>query len=111
MDITFTNHRLEDLMNDERKFIRKYGQQNFKELTDRMMVLINSNNLSEISIHPPERCHELKGNRKGTFAVLLKNPLRLIFEPDHDPVPTKEDGGIDLTQVTAITILEITDYH
>ena len=53
----------------------------------------------------------LKGDRKGTFAVLLQNPLRLIFEPDHEPVPVKEDGGIDLTAVTAITILEITDYH
>lgn len=36
---------------------------------------------------------------------------RLIFIPDHDPVPRKDDGGIDLAQVTKITILEITDYH
>jgi hypothetical protein len=26
-------------------------------------------------------------------------------------VPQKEDGGIDLTRVTAIRILEVTDYH
>jgi hypothetical protein len=26
-------------------------------------------------------------------------------------VPRKEDGGIDLTRVTAIRILEVTDYH
>jgi hypothetical protein len=26
-------------------------------------------------------------------------------------VPQKEDGGIDLTRVTAVRILEVTDYH
>jgi hypothetical protein len=26
-------------------------------------------------------------------------------------VPRKEDGGIDLTRVTDIRILEVTDYH
>jgi len=38
-------------------------------------------------------------------------PQRLIFEPDHNPVPQKPDGGLDWTQVTRIRVIEITDYH
>ena len=29
----------------------------------------------------------------------------------HDPVPRLADGGIDLGHVTAITIIEVIDYH
>ncbi len=60
---------------------------------------------------PPERCHELKMNLAGRFAVVLKDNWRLIFRPDHQPVPTKEDGGIDPLRVTAIMIEAVDDYH
>ena len=36
---------------------------------------------------------------------------RLVFRADHDPVPTREDGGIDWNSVTAVQIVEIGDYH
>jgi len=36
---------------------------------------------------------------------------RLIFAVHHDPLPRKDDGGIDMQRVTAIMILEIVDYH
>ena len=45
------------------------------------------------------------------FAVDLVHPYRLVFEPNHKPVPRKEDGGIDTERVTAITILDVVDYH
>jgi proteic killer suppression protein len=35
----------------------------------------------------------------------------LIFRPAHNPVPKKDDGGIDLAAVTAIEILDVRDYH
>ena len=48
---------------------------------------------------PPERRHELSGNRKGQFAVDLKHPQRLIFEPNHNPLPRRADGGLDLKKI------------
>jgi hypothetical protein len=36
---------------------------------------------------------------------------RLIFAPAHEPVPRKPDGGLDWTQVTAVCILDVEDYH
>ena len=57
------------------------------------------------------RRHMLVGNRQGQYAVDLVHPLRLILEPRHDPVPVRDDGGIDTDRVTSITILEVVDYH
>ena len=53
----------------------------------------------------------LSGDRKGLFAVDLEHPFRLEFKPNHDPVPLKEDGGVDLDEVTAVTIMAVEDYH
>ena len=41
----------------------------------------------------------------------LVQPYRLVFEANHEPVPREEDGGIDTQQVTAITLLDVVDYH
>ena len=59
----------------------------------------------------PERRHLLSSGRRGQYAVDLVHPYRLVFEPDHDPVPRTADGGIDIDRVTAITIMEVVDYH
>lgn len=67
--------------------------------------------LKDVSHLPPQRCHELIGDRKGEFSVDLVHPYRLLFVPDHTPVPRKEDGGIETNLVTAILIKEIEDTH
>ena len=67
--------------------------------------------LADISHLPPTRCHELKGDREGQLAINLKHPYRLIFEPANEPIPKKEDGGLDWTKTTAILIIEVEDYH
>jgi proteic killer suppression protein len=44
------------------------------------------------------RCHQLKGNRHGQFAMDLVHPYRLIFE---------KDGH----RIQLVRILDIEDYH
>jgi len=60
---------------------------------------------------PGPRCEELKGNRAGAFSVRVHNGYRIVFVPDHDPVPRKDDGGVNWSAVTAIRIESIEDYH
>jgi proteic killer suppression protein len=43
--------------------------------------------------------------------VDLDHPYRLIFIPANDPIPRKQDGGLDWCAVTQIEILEIVDPH
>lgn len=67
--------------------------------------------LADFRTLPQARCHELKGDRSGQLSLKLKHPYRLIITPAHDLVPRKEDGGLDWTQVTAVYILGVEDYH
>jgi len=39
--------------------------------------------------------HPLTGDLKGTFSLDLEHPLRLLFEPDHDPPLLLEDTHTD----------------
>ncbi len=110
MDIVFKSRKLEKIFNSAKE-LKKNFPQSFDKIQMRMQVLMAAPSLEHVPKNKPERCHELTLNRKGQFAVILKEPFRLIFEPNHDPVPRKDDGGIDLEKVTAITILEVTDYH
>lgn len=110
MDITFKNNKLHKIFNTAKLLNKTYGK-NAKFIMNRMAVLRAGINLSDIPVIKPERCHQLKGDRKGMFAVDLKQPHRLVFAPNHEPVPKMEDGGIDLTKITSITIICVEDYH
>ena len=111
MDIDFRNKNVGDIFNSEENLVRKYGSEQARIIKRRMAVLKAASCLAEVSYRPPTRRHELTENRKGQFAVDLKHPYRLVFEPNHNPLPRKEDGGLDLRSITAITIIEMEDYH
>lgn len=111
MDIGFAKKKTGRIFNSERLLVKAYGARQAEEIQDRYFVLRAAPTLAGVPTKPPERRHELKGQRKGEFAVDLVGPFRLIFKPNHDPVPRKEDGGIDVARVTSITILGVEDYH
>lgn len=49
--------------------------------------------------------------RKGQFTADFVHPHRLISEADHNPVPQKDGGGVNVQKGVAIKILEFFDYH
>ena len=59
----------------------------------------------------PRNLHQLSADRAGQFALDLRGSYRLVFAPNHDPLPLLADGGIDRTLVTKIRITEVVDYH
>lgn len=72
----------------------------------------DADNLEVMGTIPQARCHPLKGNREGQFAVALDKGYRMTFVPVHDPVPTLSDGGIDRRRVTVVRIVRVAeDYH
>jgi len=111
MEIVFKSRRLAKILNSDRELRREYGTAQAETIKRRMAVLAAAACLEEVPYHPPDRRHELSGDRRGQFAVDLKDPYRLVFEPSHYPLPRKSDGGLDLRRVTAITILAVEDYH
>jgi len=111
VNITFASRKFQKTCTDQKERTRTYGAECAKALSLRLTQLRAAANLEDMRNLPQARCHELKGNRKGQLAVDLKHPYRLIFEPANDPIPVKADGGLDWTQVTAINVLEVVDYH
>ncbi len=110
MELSFKNRKLEKRLTDPGKMMKSFGKfaarvnQRIKDLTD-------ADNLAVMRTLPAARCHELTGDRKGQLAVDVSGNYRMIFEPNHNPVPQKEDGGLNWEEVTKIQINEIEDYH
>jgi len=89
---------------------KAYGDRS-RALRNRLSVLAAAERLSDVPKGPPDWLEQLTGDRDEQFSVVLTKNWRLIFEVDHNPVPRRDDGGIDLGQVTAIRFVEVVDYH
>ena len=111
MMIAFKSRKLEKTLNSGSLLERKYGKSRARAIMMRLAVLANAPTLAAVPHTPPERRHQLTGDREGHYVVDLDDRARLILAPNHDPVPLLDDGGIDIQCVTAITIMEVTDYH
>ncbi len=110
MEIVFKTNKLKKQLTVSKDLLKTLGQR-AKKVNQRIEELKAAENLSIMGLIPAAKCHELKGNRKGQLAVKVSDNYRLIFEPNHDPTPRKEDGGLNWEQITVIKILEIKDYH
>lgn len=111
MVIVFKTPKLSKECTKERLTVKSYGAERAKLLKRRLSELAAANILEDLRPLHQARCHELKGNRKGQLSVDLDGPYRLIFEPAHNPVPKKPDGGLDWKKVTEIRILGVEDTH
>lgn len=112
MDISFRTRRLMRTFNSRDSLARHFGDRMARTIMIRLAVLKSAANLSLVPHTRPERLHQLAGRRSGQFAVDLIHPQRLIFTPNHDPIPRRqEDGAIDRERVTSIRIEEVVDYH
>jgi plasmid maintenance system killer protein len=90
--------------------IKKKCKRASGRLKRRLDDLLDADNM-EVAMTLPGRCHALKENRSGQFAIDLDHPMRLIFEPANDPLPRTKDGHWELKKITVIRLLEVEDYH
>jgi len=111
MEIRFATQRLQKLCNNSGKLRGVYGPECALKIQRRLDELKAADCLEDLRNLPGAKCHELKADREGQFSVYLEHPKRLIFVPDHEPVPVGTNGGIDWQQVTRVLVLEIVDYH
>lgn len=111
MEVSFANQKLQKLCNNASKLRGEYGPKCADKIKRRLDQLRAAECLEDIRNLPGARCHELTADREGQLAVDLEHPKRLIFEPDHEPVPVGKNGGIDWQKVTRVLVIEIVDYH
>lgn len=113
MEIRFATTKLAKLCNSEKSAKRQFGSVGAKRLMQRLEDIASARNLEELMLLPG-RAHPMGGGTRGQEAqwtMDLDHPQRLVFVPDHDPLPLRENGGLDVTQVTAVCIREVADTH
>lgn len=110
MEITFRTKKLAQTFNSASALRKAYGERMARVIMMRLAVLRDASNLSMVPVLPPNRRHQLHGKRAGQHAVDLIHPYRLIFEPA-DTLARKAGCEMNADEVTAITIIEVIDYH
>ncbi len=113
MQITFATKKLMKQLNESKTMIRAHGSKRSKKL---MIVLTSLNAAHNLGIFappysPPHRCHELVGNLKGLLSVDLDHPYRLLIKSMNNPLPMREEGGLDWSKVTDIEIQRVENTH
>ena len=112
MQITFKTEKMRKEFSEEKRLVRAHGPRCAKLIQRRLAELEAAPTLEVMRQLPGARCHELLGDKKGMLSVDLEHPQRLLFVPDHDPLPEREGaGGLDWGRVTAIMILGKADTH
>ena len=114
MEISAKTRKLKNILEDESLCIRRYGEEMTKKISLRLAELQAAESLSAFwpPNSGPERCHELKGNLKGTYSMDLKHPFRLLFIADHDRLPPETtDPKEKWANITAIQVTGIEDTH
>jgi proteic killer suppression protein len=110
MELSYKNNKLEKSLTTD-KGLLKLNSRLAKKIKQRRTELESADNLEVISKMPVLRLHQYKGNRKGTWSIDIQENWRILFEINQDPIPTLEDGGIDLKAITIISIESVEDPH
>ena len=98
MDITYKNRKIERICTNAKVADREYGSQMSAKIHMRIDEIRAVDTVEEMIQFRIGRCHALKGNRKGQYAVDLEHPYRLVFE---------KHGN----EIQVVHIMEIVDYH
>ncbi len=111
MEIIISDRSLRKVIDDNAACRRQYGENMAKKLALRLASLRAAESLADFwpAKSGPERCHELKGDRKGTFSVDLNQPYRLLFQPTKEP--NVDDEQERWKSITAIDLTAIEDTH
>ena len=98
MDVSYKTQKLKKTCTDATACEKCYGLKMAVLIFKRIAEIQASPSVEFMIEYRLGRCHPLKNNRKGQYAVDLLQPYRLIFEKQGDVIQIAR-------------IIEITDYH
>ena len=98
LDIVYKNKRIKKICTDASFAERNYGKDMAYKIHQRVDEISAADTVEMMIQCHIGRCHKLKNNRKGQYAVDLIHPYRLVFKKNGD-------------EIQIANILEIVDYH
>jgi len=114
MELNVSDNGLRKALEDEAVCRRRFGADMAKKIKLRLTALQAADSLADFwpPNSGPERCHELQGDRTGTFSIDLKQPYRLLFKPDRKEHQKElPDEQQRWKSITSIDIFAIEDTH
>ncbi|NLX53143.1 MAG: plasmid maintenance system killer [Deltaproteobacteria bacterium] len=79
MEVQFRTKKLKKYYENSKEAEKAYGRTVARRYIGRINIIKQTRDLSELMQLPGLRCHELKGDRKGQYAMNLTGFDRLIF--------------------------------
>lgn len=110
MKLSYKSKKIEQSFTTDKGLAKSYGTL-AKKIKQRRIQLESADNLADIAKLPVLRLHQHIGKGNGTWSIDIQENWRILFEIDQDPIPTLEDGGVDLKAITIIRIESVTDPH
>ena len=98
MEISYKNKKIERECTDAKVSDKTYGSDMSEKIQMHIGEITAADTVQQMIEFHIGRCHPLKNNRKGQYAVDLVHPYRLVFEKHGD-------------EIQIAHILEIVDYH
>jgi toxin HigB-1 len=77
--VGFRTKKLERCYLDSSKAVREWGETIGRKYIQRINILQTAKTLNDLNSLPGLKCHPLKGDRAGQYAVRLDEAWRLIF--------------------------------
>lgn len=96
--IAYRTNKLRRICENAEVAAQEYGEQMAARIQLRIDQISAADNVEQLIKYHIGRCHPLRSNRKGQYAMDLIHPYRLIFEKVNDCS-------------VEIRIEEIVDYH
>lgn len=84
MHIVFRTKKLERCFLESARGTREWGETIARKYIQRINILQAAKALYDLNAMPGLKCHALKGNRAGQYAVRLDGAWRLIFSIEGD---------------------------
>lgn len=79
MQVLFRTNKLEKCFLDSKTAFRTFGQEVGERYIQRIQIMQATPDLRLLMLLPRLRCHALKGDRAGEWAINLTGQIRLIF--------------------------------
>ena len=98
LEISYKNNKIKKVCTDAKTSDIAYGKEMSEKIQMRIDEIRAADTVEDMIKFKIGRCHSLKNNRKGQYAVDLVHPYRLVFE--------KHGNEIQVAH-----IMEIVDYH
>ena len=116
MKLVFKSNKLEKECTDIKIAVKKYGFDVGRKLIDLINYLEEAENLLDVSKLPQYRLHQLKGDRKYQYSIIIFKPskYRLILYPldeDNNIMKSMDNENLMFIKCIVIKIMEVSEHY